>query len=177
MEQIKKEIGLRIKSALESADINQRALSKKLNVVESTVTAYVQGAALPNALGLASIAQLCNVSIDWLITGREQAKKTEHQQIIYPLADDEQRALHTAEDLLKYKGLDKRFAVVEVHHQAPPETPQSEEEQQLLLDFRFVDQTSKAMILQVARNAALAFHQKGGRSRPDQDGSQVKSCA
>ena len=71
----KEDIGKRIKQALVAAGKSQRDLAKALNIAESSVTAYVQGGSEPSAQGFAMIAELCEVTIDWLITGRASETK------------------------------------------------------------------------------------------------------
>jgi transcriptional regulator with XRE-family HTH domain len=66
----KKEIGRRIKQALDVAGINQRTLAEKLGVVEATITGYVQGRTEPSGTGFATIAELTSVTLKWLITGK-----------------------------------------------------------------------------------------------------------
>ncbi len=67
----KREIGRRIKQALDSAKITQRTLAEKLGVVEPTITGYIQGRTEPSGTGFATIAELTGVTTDWLITGKE----------------------------------------------------------------------------------------------------------
>lgn len=72
MQREKEEIGRRIKQALKEAHISQAAIADVLNISQSTVTAYVQGRNEPPLNSLKVIADRCNVSLDWLISGPEQ---------------------------------------------------------------------------------------------------------
>lgn len=76
MDKSKEAIGRRIKEALKGARLNQKELSVKLNRSEPTITGYVQGRSEPSASDLATIAEVCEVSTDWLITGEGEKKRS-----------------------------------------------------------------------------------------------------
>jgi phage repressor protein C with HTH and peptisase S24 domain len=67
----RKDIGQRIKAAIDRSKISQRRLSKELGVSEPSVTAYMQGGSMPSAEAFAVISELCDVSIDWIIKGKD----------------------------------------------------------------------------------------------------------
>jgi transcriptional regulator with XRE-family HTH domain len=75
MEINRKEIGGRIKKALVEAKLSQRDLSKALGVTEPSVTAYIQGESNLPAKAYAIVSDLCGVTIDWLITGKNEPAK------------------------------------------------------------------------------------------------------
>lgn len=70
-------LGDRIRLALKNSKTTQRSLSKALGVSESNVTFYIQGTTEPSVEGLAIIADICNVSLDWLITGEGPLQRPE----------------------------------------------------------------------------------------------------
>lgn len=65
-----KEIGQRIKQALAAAGLNQRALARRLNITDASVSAYVLGDARMTEESYVVLSEMCGVSIDWLITGK-----------------------------------------------------------------------------------------------------------
>lgn len=69
-----KAIGARIKSVLDKAGMTQRALSERLHVTDPTVSAYIRGTAGIPADVYAVISEIGKVSIDWIITGKEESK-------------------------------------------------------------------------------------------------------
>lgn len=69
-----KAIGTRIKLILERAGMTQRALAEKLEVTDPTVSAYIRGTAGIPADVYAVVSEIGGVSIDWIITGKEESK-------------------------------------------------------------------------------------------------------
>lgn len=172
------DIGARIRKIRTELKMTQVDLSKILKGTNKAVSFYETGASEPSLASLIKIAEIGKRSLDWLITGLEPADlQAQKPEISYPLGGDEKLAVHTAENLLERYGLEKRFAVIEIHHPTSQEEMLNDNEKELLEAFRLVDQASKTMLLQVANNAALAFRQGGGRNRPEENGSPVANCA
>ncbi len=150
----KTDIGARIKVALENAKVSQRDLSRALNITEPSVSAYTSGKSEPSASGFATISELTGVSIDWLITGKERPPKSEPRASVYPLGEEDKNALTAAESLLKWRGLEDRYAVTEVH---PPQTTEdrlNQEEKRLLEAFRQLDRKiQEALLIQAEMTA------------------------
>lgn len=81
---MKKQSGLstRIKKAIVDAGKTQRYIATLLNVAETTVSAYTKGVSEPPTKSLAIIARECGVTLDWLITGEEQAALISENQTL-----------------------------------------------------------------------------------------------
>lgn len=170
-----KEMGERIKGV--RGQLTLEDFGKIVGISRSMVSKYENGDAWPKPETLGKIIEFGRVSYDWILMGKLSAQEPEPAPKTYILAEDEERALHTAEDLLERYGLEKRFAVTEIHHPPSQEEKLNDDEKELLEAFRLVDQASKTMLLQVANNAALAFRQGGGRNRPEENGSPAANCA
>jgi transcriptional regulator with XRE-family HTH domain len=56
---------------LERLGIKQRTLAKELGIAESVVSACLKGDRYPKVEHLAKIAEIGNVTIDWLVTGKD----------------------------------------------------------------------------------------------------------
>jgi transcriptional regulator with XRE-family HTH domain len=173
------DIGARIKRIRTELKMTQVDLSKVLKLGSNkAVSFYETGTSAPSLASLIKIAEIGKRSLDWLITGLEPVQlRAQKAEVNFPLGEDEKLAVHTAENLLERYGLEKRFAVVEIHHPPSQEEMLNDDEKELLEAFRLVDQASKTMLLQVANNAALAFRQGGGRNRPEENSSPAANCA
>ena len=57
----------RIRQAIRDAGMSQADLAKKMNATESTVSRWVCGIALPEAVYMPSLARELKVSVDWLL--------------------------------------------------------------------------------------------------------------
>ena len=131
----KKEIGNRIRSMRKGLKMNQHQLAEAIGVSNTTLSAYEKGDAFPSLEILFNIVRVGGVTFDWLFTGSE-AVKEEKPAITYPLGEKEEKAIHAAEDLLGHYGLEKRYAIVEIHHPPPQDERLSEDEKQLLNAYR-----------------------------------------
>lgn len=74
-------LGPRIATLRRAAGMNQKALAKKLRISPSAVGMYEQGRREPSLEILAKMAEIFNVSIDFLVTGK-------------PLTDPESKMVH-----------------------------------------------------------------------------------
>lgn len=83
MDTAKSEIGKRIKEAIRKARIAQKVLAASVGVAESTITGYISGRNEPSFATLLKIAEITNVSTDWLLTGKESHANDpgEHYQV------------------------------------------------------------------------------------------------
>ena len=70
-----KTIGELISSLLEEKDMNQKELAQKTNVSEVTISRYINGTRQPKSDILSKIADVLDVSIDYLL-GNSTFKKT-----------------------------------------------------------------------------------------------------
>jgi transcriptional regulator with XRE-family HTH domain len=69
MNEIRRDLGVRIRQIRKSLGLNQRNLGELLGVGVSAVSAYESGGAVPSPESLIIIAQHGEVSIDYLVTG------------------------------------------------------------------------------------------------------------
>lgn len=65
--------GLRLRQACDSVGLQQRQLADIIGVSRNTISAYVKGVQMPNGDKLLAIAKALNVSLDWLLLGKEPA--------------------------------------------------------------------------------------------------------
>ena len=66
------ELGLRIKEIRESKGISQRELARRLKLKQSSVSNYESGNREPSLEILVKIANILEVSTDYLLTGKEK---------------------------------------------------------------------------------------------------------
>gem|GEM_PF-1582866 len=71
MENTQRDIGLRISEILEKLGMSRDDLGRHLDVRVGAVGKYIRGDSDPGAIRLAKIAEIGNVTLDWLITGKE----------------------------------------------------------------------------------------------------------
>lgn len=99
----------RIREARERCGLTQAALAEKLGVNGVTLSGYENGKHDPKSDTLVKIAQICGVSVDYLL-GREQ--ESTHTEILYiskpsgdMKADEVRKFLHELIDELKDEDL------------------------------------------------------------------------
>ena len=68
------DIGERIKKAIRDAGLTQKEIAKKVGLSEVSISSYTQGR-IPKADVLGQIAELCGVSIEWLLTGEGEQRR------------------------------------------------------------------------------------------------------
>lgn len=111
------EFGKRLKKALKKAGYSQAKATEKLELSKNAITNYVAGR-IPEAAILHNLAKLCNVSMEWLLTGEEPIQeeylinKEEHlineEKLKYEV-DERWRLSDQEKDMLrKYRQLDAR---------------------------------------------------------------------
>ena len=71
----------RLKELREQHRLNQEGLAMKLNVSQSTISAYEVGDRTPDLESLKSIARLFDVSIDYLVGISEKKKNINHSDL------------------------------------------------------------------------------------------------
>lgn len=81
----------RIIQSRERLRISQRGLARQLEVTHSAVQNWENGNHVPDSMNLAKMADLFNVSTDWLL-GRERSAD-HHECRQYLLREDDQRRL------------------------------------------------------------------------------------
>lgn len=68
--------GSRLREALETANLTQKAVAEKLGITPQAMNNYVNGR-IPETTILFGIAKLCSVSMEWLLTGEGDAPNKE----------------------------------------------------------------------------------------------------
>lgn len=63
----------RVRSLIHESDLNQHDFALQIGLDDSKLSKSLSGARRFSSLDLARIAELCRISVDWLITGNEQA--------------------------------------------------------------------------------------------------------
>lgn len=66
-------LGDRIKKAIRGAGLSQKEVAQKIGISENSMSSYIRGRS-PRIDVLCAIAELCGVSIDWLLTEKEGQK-------------------------------------------------------------------------------------------------------
>jgi transcriptional regulator with XRE-family HTH domain len=66
-------LGKRIREAREKAGLNQAELARGMGVLPTHLNRWEKGKVAPGWEYLARIAKHCNVTLDWLLTGKEPA--------------------------------------------------------------------------------------------------------
>lgn len=83
------EIGKRIEEAAKKNNLSRTEIGDILEVGVGAVGRYIRGEADAGAIGLSKIAKHCNVSIGWLLTGKDPGLPEKEQ----PLATEEVQAV------------------------------------------------------------------------------------
>ncbi len=107
------EFSARLRGLLKDRGITQKALAEALSVRPATVNSYCKDGRVPEWNNLVEIAQLLNISCDWLLTGNEsvlmkeaRAKQPRGTPQIKP---EERRLLDDALDVLRAQGQDAEY--------------------------------------------------------------------
>jgi transcriptional regulator with XRE-family HTH domain len=66
--------GDRLKVCLKAKRISQKNAAKSLGIGENTLLNYIKNRRIPDALLALSIARMCDASLEWLISGENNAK-------------------------------------------------------------------------------------------------------
>lgn len=66
----KKDIGVRLETAIAKAGITQKELARRTGIAETNISAYKTGDRYPKTETLVTLCSALGVSIDWLITGK-----------------------------------------------------------------------------------------------------------
>ena len=72
-----KEISLRISAALASSGKKSKDIAAACGISEVTMSKYVNGVSTPKNQYLIALAQQLNVSVSWLLTGKEEGSELE----------------------------------------------------------------------------------------------------
>jgi transcriptional regulator with XRE-family HTH domain len=81
MENEMRHIGERIDAIIKKAGISRARLGEILGVKEGAIGRHIRGETDPGALALFKIAQIGGVTIDWLITGKNNGNQNEGKTI------------------------------------------------------------------------------------------------
>ncbi|MBZ4670592.1 MAG: helix-turn-helix domain protein [Oscillospiraceae bacterium] len=86
----------RIQYLMEQNNITSSKLCSDLGLAKSSITDWKKGKAKPSVEALIKISRYFNVSLDWLITGKEYEKKISDEELeileIYNRLDSEKKA-------------------------------------------------------------------------------------
>lgn len=69
-----KEIGQRIKELRNSLKLNQKVFGEGTGLTQGGVSLYEKGKRIPDPGILVDIAEFCNVTVDWILTGKAKGK-------------------------------------------------------------------------------------------------------
>jgi transcriptional regulator with XRE-family HTH domain len=101
----KKKIGERIRVIRQRLKMSQEKLAQELGVAHNSVSSYETGDAYPSVPGLIKMAEVGNVTLDWLLLGHEvKATDLQHEESRLIKAfrqanrEDQQAILRTAEN-------------------------------------------------------------------------------
>lgn len=73
---------IRVKDKLDYQDITQKELADKINESYNTLQSWINRNRLPNAEQAVRIAESLNTSVEYLVTGKTSAKKSDHSKTI-----------------------------------------------------------------------------------------------
>lgn len=73
---------LRVKDKLDYQDITQRDLAEKINESYNTFQSWINRDRLPNAEQAVKIADALNTSVEFLVTGKSNNRKTNHSKTL-----------------------------------------------------------------------------------------------
>lgn len=117
----------RLKQLRENASLTQYELAKKLNLTQSTIAYYESGKKMPTLENAKIIAELFNISLDYLlglsdIQNKESIKKQnkidsssdEISKEIRNLSPESQEELKKLIELYKLKDMQKRNSDIEI---------------------------------------------------------------
>jgi len=68
-------IGERILDALNKSGKNQAELARHLDTKTSTINGWIKGGRVPSAAVIVPICELTNVSVNWLLTGKNEPER------------------------------------------------------------------------------------------------------
>ncbi|WP_051361314.1 helix-turn-helix domain-containing protein [Desulfuromonas sp. TF] len=88
MSDLREAVGERIREVREKAGLSMEALGSILGKGKGAVFKYEKGQSDPETLTLARIAEIGDVSLDWLITGKERVRTQEPARLAEGLEKD-----------------------------------------------------------------------------------------
>ena len=62
---------LRLKDSIKSSKFSQKELAKEIDISENSLTNYLSGKRTPDVSVVSKIAQLCDIDLNWLLTGKK----------------------------------------------------------------------------------------------------------
>lgn len=78
-------IGERLKNAIKTSNYSQKELSAILRISEDSITRYIKEKQSPKIDTLMMICEALNISIVWLLTGKENETLTENEKELLTL--------------------------------------------------------------------------------------------
>lgn len=140
MKTSKEDIGARIKELRSRSGMLQKDLGARIGVGKQAISHYESGTAYPSPDALAMIAEIGNVTTDWLITGKET--------VMAPVVSKEEallevmRAVITRDNPLLDQIREAGSVWLNGHNT---------EEQLLLILFRKLGQAEREKVIEIAR--------------------------
>lgn len=150
MEIKKKDIGERIKKALNEAGVQQNNLAHMIGLAQSTLSEIINGNRVTSLENLTKIAKALDLSLDYLIIGKERPLKSPQ-----PTKEDALLLAVTSDPETLEKVKDK------LRHQIREETPAynglSNDEQRLLKAYRLLDARRQERLIDTAEDMSVAL--------------------
>ena len=68
-------LGDRIRQAIKQSNYTQKQIASLIGLSENSLVNYIKSKRIPDAITVTKIAQLCDVSVSWLLTGKGDMKR------------------------------------------------------------------------------------------------------
>jgi len=151
-----KQVGGRIRQVRNDRGLSQDVLGEKLGVQSATVSKYENGHVDPGTIGLSIIAELGNVTLDWLITG----KNTTQRQAELTVEDIFAQAINHPELLDRIK----QHVVTTIREESPRygPGPLTDEEQLLIENYRQASPAFRQAAATMIETSAKELRAKDG---------------
>lgn len=149
-----KEIGTRIRQVRSTKDLTQEAFGRLLGVKGPAISKYEKGIQDPGAAGLAKIAELGNVSLDYLITGKGPGQVTPAADPLEVMIFSDPKRLEAIKDRIRD----------EVREELTPYNKKlpTDEEQQIISNYRLADPISQKHARRILEESAIESRRNAG---------------
>lgn len=170
MNEIKEEIGKRVRLAREHISLSQKGLGATIDVTNQVIHSYEIGRALPPIPVAIRLAKELKVSLNWLLTGEDQGPIPKP-----PTPEEKLRLLLTSDTSLVAKI--KEDLRQQVREEMQPYTLNGDsKEQQLLKAFRLLDDGRKERLIGMAEDMSEALSRGSDRGQEGGDCAGSKSA-
>lgn len=113
---MRKDFGARLKSLLENKNISQKEFADKLEITEATLSRYINNLIVPKIEVVYEMANLLDVSVDFLIGNERTMSETEELAILRKILqksgfmeNDEDLTDEELDRLMKFVNANKEF--------------------------------------------------------------------